>query len=613
MATYELEVGHPFTQDEEEGISVVLQKVNRILSGYPHLITSEINIAVATGRLDSKVASRIPALTDIASQQIFINYPLIENLMNLHDLPFEAKMVAILAFNYHELAHALHTRTQPPKDKQHLKRIMNSIEDGRIETLFSTTYPKAKKMFAWATLRVIAKQKVAEQFILLYGRRSFLPKRVIDEFEELMKQKYGDADTEEVKKQIDIFMTASAKEQINAAETVYNILNKKGGQNNVPEGGMGGAHGEVVEGHGPKSTGQPSDIDKEAMKEVLKRLKELAKKGELTEGEGDVPTDLPTEGEGKPGEGKGEGEKPSKKPGDKAGKGEGEGIEDIFKQLDEELTQDTQDLTKEAEKVIEQIREENRDYEKATGRFHPSPPPPTTPEITGSILRLRTLLRKITDLLGATIVRNRRFGKLDVKSVMKVANTGGTAIFKKKRMDSRERAKITAVLLVDSSGSMSGNKEQAARTAGWVLSEAIEKNEGKVAVILYSDDNAYVTKKFRKPGNWREGLGGGTNPSAALKLAHDLLMTPEEKRHIRLLVNITDGQWSGVVGGSERWIEKMNKDGVETIEIGIDVVSNHGSRHRVMIPNHAIHTLSSVLLKTIKNIEKGVASEAGVI
>jgi len=128
---------------------------------------------------------------------------------------------------------------------------------------------------------------------------------------------------------------------------------------------------------------------------------------------------------------------------------------------------------------------------------------------------------------------------------------------------------IEAVILLDSSGSMEGEREQRASNAMWGLKRALDKvgasctvvtfnSSGDDKVLYKADERATSTVKRVKPE-------GGTNPIGALKYATKVFA--ESGRALKILFTITDGAWATgyqETVSADELVKKLRRAGVLT-------------------------------------------------
>jgi Mg-chelatase subunit ChlD len=122
---------------------------------------------------------------------------------------------------------------------------------------------------------------------------------------------------------------------------------------------------------------------------------------------------------------------------------------------------------------------------------------------------------------------------------------------------------IEAVILLDTSGSMSGDNIQRASEAMWGLKRALDAVQANCSVVTFdwsaellyeAGETASTVMRFAQ-------AGGGTSPLEALQYANHVLATSDRK--VKVLFVITDGAW-GESERSERIIKNLRDGGVLT-------------------------------------------------
>ena len=129
---------------------------------------------------------------------------------------------------------------------------------------------------------------------------------------------------------------------------------------------------------------------------------------------------------------------------------------------------------------------------------------------------------------------------------------------------------IEAVILLDKSGSMSGNNANNAYKSMWAIKKALEKVEARTTVVTFDHRSYLLYGANDKAGTTIRdgGADGGTNPEEALLYAQNVLAKTEKP--IRLLFMITDGSWDTEKG--EEAVRTMKRAGVLTCQA---VIADH--------------------------------------
>jgi hypothetical protein len=123
---------------------------------------------------------------------------------------------------------------------------------------------------------------------------------------------------------------------------------------------------------------------------------------------------------------------------------------------------------------------------------------------------------------------------------------------------------IEAVILLDTSGSMSGDNIRRANESLWGLKSALDAvNASCTAVTFSSDARLLYSADERVSSIMRFAPAqGGTDPLEALQYANHVLATSDRK--VKVLFVITDGAWNGDVERAERIIKNLRDGGVVT-------------------------------------------------
>ena len=130
---------------------------------------------------------------------------------------------------------------------------------------------------------------------------------------------------------------------------------------------------------------------------------------------------------------------------------------------------------------------------------------------------------------------------------------------------------IECVIALDNSLSMASRMDKACR-AMWTIKRALESLDALTTVLTFSDNTWAVYKKGQpvERGNYRFiAHDNGTNPNRAVSEA--LRVLDASKRHTRIFIVITDGDWlhDRVYSdtnnmSSNQMIQEMNKRGITT-------------------------------------------------
>lgn len=131
--------------------------------------------------------------------------------------------------------------------------------------------------------------------------------------------------------------------------------------------------------------------------------------------------------------------------------------------------------------------------------------------------------------------------------------------------EGREDAtEISCVILLDTSGSMSGSKANSAYKAMYAIKRAFDKINAECTVLTFNDVVHTLYRSSDKAGaQLRDaGTGGGTTADGAIKYATKLLA--ETEKPVRIFFAITDGDWSGNQTDNDEAINRLSRAGVLT-------------------------------------------------
>ena len=182
---------------------------------------------------------------------------------------------------------------------------------------------------------------------------------------------------------------------------------------------------------------------------------------------------------------------------------------------------------------------------------------PDMAEVTASRLFAQELERLRIDSDPAWL-RETPSGKLNVKRAMNADINQIDKLFDRWQ-EGNDDHDIEASILIDKSGSMDREIGSACRSA-WVIKRAIERIDGKVSAMTFSDVSKELFDRDTKSKGGEVRVvesGGGTNPIYALKEAERIMLNSSAKT--KLVFILTDGAWWG---NNDEVIAKMKKQGV---------------------------------------------------
>lgn len=141
-----------------------------------------------------------------------------------------------------------------------------------------------------------------------------------------------------------------------------------------------------------------------------------------------------------------------------------------------------------------------------------------------------------------------------------------------------EQPPIICGVMVDISGSMRWAERPVAELA-WALAHAVNRNEGTTATVAYGERVHAVTKPGESPKAMRTfDASGGTEEVAGALKALDGGLHLTNGRGVRLLVNVSDGQYTHSQREKATAIlRRMTANGVKVLWIDMDGGGWHGT------------------------------------
>ena len=157
---------------------------------------------------------------------------------------------------------------------------------------------------------------------------------------------------------------------------------------------------------------------------------------------------------------------------------------------------------------------------------------------------------------------------------------------------------IEAVILLDKSGSMSGENADNAYKSMWAIKKALERVNARTTVCVFDHRTELLYSADDKAGTSIRDAGadGGTDPSEALLYAKKVLA--ETQKPIRILFMITDGMWETKEG--EQAVRQMKDANVLTCQALLNDNSINLSREWLENNRHGFEMITEI--KSAKDI-----------
>lgn len=554
----------------------------------------------------------------------------------LPDLSTVEGVLSVRGLTFHELSHILFTpRAQSDIStwvrEQGLNRAFNALEDQRIETLITARYSALKLWLTGTMTQYLfdTPEAISQVFPLVRGRK-YLPV----ELRKLARDAYAcPQDIEELSEIIDEYRLLLFPQDSDRAKSLiarYALLVK-----NLPEQGKGLPD---PNGHDQRSDSEHNSSinDKPLSKSEQERTRERAKAQDKdVQDEDEFEWGTPPEDE--PATDEADGNKPSDTDGDDTdGDADGESDTDTDGDADGDASSDSdsdgptesdsdtetqsaglsEDELKHTEQVLKDLLDSVKqslgssiadEVAKYGGDVVLQGVPAKTPRIAysqpatvsvGAVqasVAFKQELVKLKQAHDPSWDRKVRKGRLSPLRYSQGYDID--ELFDKFEQGRDDAVDIEAVILLDTSGSMSGSNIQRANEALWGLKSALDGVEASCTAVTFSNE-----ARLLYSGNERVSsvmrfapAQGGTDPLEALQYANNVLALSDRK--VKLLFVITDGSWGGEESEtrkrSERIIRTMRDGGVVTALAYIG--NGHESADEVAEHRHDCEAIAHVV------------------
>ena len=579
-------------------------------------------------------------------------------------------ITVLKSIDFHELAHGFYSIRWPiegykPRDgytEQEVFRALNYLVDQRDEGFWLIDYPMTEKYFRYLVMHpkllkgfsgknIDTKKLSTEEaeklrakinkydagfFLLVWGRRFWLPDNYINNLRNSFTETYGEEALLAIESVIDRFLiTTDFETQEDLVYEFIDILK----QHEVVSGVTG-------EGSEDEDWGT-LEVDMDTFKEMIKnggagstnsgakkikiKIKNCPLGGE-GEGEGESEDEDEGEGEGE-GEGKGEdGEGEIDEHGSSGGEetgdtGAGENDTDDYGDLGENnnipaprhnrprptqadqpeqrekeanQTGDTfeeqkdamhQEADRTAQKIRNSALQAGVNHSEAIGD-------PFRPSVMAMDLKrnLENVFKRARTDMGTHHIRRLKRGSLDVNRAKVAERTDDSRIFRQFKPSKIKKLRLATALVLDQSGSMNSTTTsmgvsniQAATDITWATIAALHNFDGFSEVIGFDVHGRKMKDFIGKMEDWYLKADGGTDPGDCFTVVAKDMKIYLQQHLPCLCIVVTDGIWYG--GGGEAGIKKLNNMGIWTVEFLIECsgysIPPHGCKY-----THVIHHLA---------------------
>jgi uncharacterized protein with von Willebrand factor type A (vWA) domain len=513
----------------------------------------------------------------------------------------------------------------------------NALEDQRIETWFTSTYRPSRRYFEATVIQYLLANGNAEVNILLHGRKYLSPRlraKVRKAFITKYDQNLHDEFASVIDDYLQVLLPVETVKALGLVKRFYELLQQMKARAPLPvliiEDNCGRAGQMPGKGNDEDAIRKGRILQREAKDAREAAQRDMEKAADADEAEdAEDGEDGDGDQDGKPSKGTGEGLRGTGLPdaigkdgtqpgkgnrsatdsqspgqittedatGDPGGQGAGRGhVEHRVLERDEikQAVQDMIDAAREAMEDVEADEGVRRDAEAVLdavkaimdngrmnaqgdrGKRKESLEP--TPEQQVTVRRVTNILSRIRADLEPQTMRRQVTGRIDPRRFM-VRRPHEIDVFNAWDQGYEDETSIEVALLVDMSGSMSRIMADAA-AALWALKRAFDKLEVRTTVIGFDDQHwiLYQPQDKVQINNIEVYTsGGGTDPTSALQQAFYVLS--KSHRPNKVLITITDGQWSSNDNDVAAIMKSLHKQGAVTCLLGLGHARRSGGLH----------------------------------
>lgn len=570
-------------QKERERVSSmarIFTKVDRVLSGDP--------VEVEVEKMGPYMP---PSYTD--GKTISFNVDRIGDITSVEDL------VSILGLNYHELAHVLYT---PRGNSEVIKRIISSnlhdafniLEDQRIETFLTSTYPSTIPYLTSTLLRYCTETDISWEtnHILVHGRR-YIPADIRREFRNRFSAPHlasrAESIIDEYRK---IVFPRDADRAYELVEQFKAIICALISRPADPHDHKNKYRPEMKKGR--VSSQRDQSKASEASDRMDQDLEESSSEEGPSEGQGDDTGKVQSRpsGSGESGESSGDGQdwQPSLDQ-ENNSQMSNDNFRDAMRDLinDAETDQSVMDDVAMKQRAI--VHGGEIDLDLPTRRYAESP---VRAEDIDGARQFAGIIDQLRSDADPGWLRYAPSGKVNIQRVMR--GDSYDRVWDKWAEGNDDASDIECVINIDTSISMKYQIVEASR-AMWVIKKALESIDASVTVLGYNDYTFLVYGKNERvnTSTYRSmRSANGTAPRKAIEESVRVLESSRRKN--KIFISITDGQWpyenNNKGPTSEEMIAALSKRGVTTALAFIGSVPI--GREREYVDDHNCQIVSAV-------------------
>ena len=531
----------------------VLQKTDRIL-GQSHV---EVKI--------ESTSVPAPAYTDGKTITIAANMDPIEKALRYGFTP--KTMMLATALNYHELAHVMFTPRLNAPLAHRVKKAgyfmsFNILEDQAAETRFVKLYEPSRHYFTSLVTNYMMqnKQYLEANYVLVSGRL-FLPQRFRDSFRDNFTKPEIIPDVDRLVAEYKTLITPQDDDRMfEVIEEFHHLINE------VNATHAGTPHDSLTEG---KPSSDQMDRIKNDKEFVNSDPEDDDEEGQQGSGEGEDDDESDDEGQSSKSNGSeqddagsdddsdgdddegedddadefvpsGKHEKPSnrEKPDNppRSKKDLEKAVEDAMREAIDEAMHE---MEEELDDRIDSVKDEESNY-TVEGEITPARTRPPSPGEIATVNRCIDEFRQVEMQQAPGWHLHQRSGKLDPRRYPH-AMRGSPYVYKRWREGINDALDFEVVFLLDESGSMSNDMDNASASL-WILKRTFEECNGIGTVLGFSDGMHLLNQRFEQAKPHVVPVYpviGLTYVADALREAKRILAT--SMKPLKLCVVISDG------------------------------------------------------------------------